>query len=72
MHWPQQNWKILPSSVKIYVNIFSAFLGCYQLLSPGRRLTDPSVSQSFDLESNQECMHKCDEAEFECIAYSFG
>ena len=47
------------------------FLGCYNLLSPGRKLTNSNAD--FQLETVSSCQDKCDSIdEFECIAYSFG
>ena len=42
---------------------------CYNLLSPGRRLTSPSLTKSFEIETGDECQQKCGSSEFECIAY---
>jgi hypothetical protein len=42
------------------------------VLSSRRRLVEPSVTKSFDAESVTECRRRCDDAEFNCIAFSFG
>ena len=48
-----------------------SLLGCYHLLSPGRKLTNSAANFQLDLMAS--CQDKCDSSEdFECIAYSFG
>ncbi len=55
------------------IHIFSFFISeCYQVLSSRRRLVEPSVTKSFNAEREEECRHACDEAEFTCVAFSFG
>ena len=69
------SWGVLTISIDLYSNCFCIFIykGCYHLLSPGRRLTDPTVTKTIRTVDNSEsCRQICDQADFECIAYSFG
>jgi hypothetical protein len=46
------------------------FTDCYQVLSTRRRLVD--ATKRHDAQSQTECRRLCDDAEFNCIAFSFG